>query len=124
MKTSKIAIIAIVAALCVTISLAAASYLITAPQSDPVTVNPTPTPPPEATLSKVQVSATTIEVGDELTLTTTLSDHTAGLTVSFYIVGTDDYVGDAATDASGVASLTIAAQQAGTFRFYATAEHP
>lgn len=112
----------------------AAIYFMASPASDPVTVSPAPTPTPtptatatptpqHATLSKVTVSSISITVGGELTLTTTVSDHTQGLTVTFYD-NTDEIVGTAQTNADGTASLTIIALEPGTFTFYATANHP
>jgi Flp pilus assembly protein CpaB len=108
----------------------AAIYFMASPASDPVTVSPaptiTPTPtqtPQHATLSKVTVSSTNINVGSELTLTTTVSDHIQGLTVTFYD-NTDEVLGTAQTNSEGTASLTIIALEPGTFTFYATANHP
>lgn len=108
----------------------AAIYFMASPASDPVIVSPAPTPTPtstatpqHATLSKVTVSSTTINVGGELTLTTTVSDHTQGITVTFYD-NTDNVLGTAQTNDVGTASLTIIALEPGTFTFYATANHP
>ena len=108
----------------------AAIYFMASPASDPVTVSPaptiTPTPtqtPQHATLSKVTVSSTNINVGSELTLTTTVSDHIQGLTVTFYD-NTDEVLGTAQTNDVGIATLTIIALVPGTFTFYATANHP
>jgi Flp pilus assembly protein CpaB len=108
----------------------AAIYFMASPASDPVTVSPaptiTPTPtqtPQHATLSKVTVSSTNINVGSELTLTTTVSDHIQGLTVTFYD-NTDEVLGTAQTNDVGIATLTIIALEPGTFTFYATANHP
>jgi hypothetical protein len=109
--------------------IATAAYLMTAPDSAPVTVNPTPTPSPtpsptpipQATLSQVQTNVTSMYVGDKLRLTTTVSDGTAGLIVNFY-EKSGAAVGSATTNATGTATLTIT-PAVGSWVYYATATH-
>jgi hypothetical protein len=130
MKTSKTTIAIAAIAVIALLASATALYTMSSLPSVPVTVNPSPTPSPTAspppedeTLSQVQVSATSIQVGDDLTLTTQVSDHTEGLTVTFLVYGEDTVIGTADTDESGTASLTIIANSVGTFQFYATADY-
>lgn len=117
MKVSKILVAVALFALVATV--AAAGYLMISPSSDDVTVNPLPI---KATLSKPALSDTILTVGDSLTLTTTVSDATAGITVSFFNQN-DVEVGTAVTDATGTATITITPPE-GTWSFYATATHP
>jgi hypothetical protein len=117
MKTTyKATLIVAVACLAVLSFVAAASYLMVSPDSDPVTVSD------QAVLSKVTVSSTVLTVGDGLTLTTTINDGTAGVTVTFYNQE-DESVGTAVTNSVGTASLIIH-PPTGTWTFYATATHP
>jgi hypothetical protein len=128
MKLSKTIIALAVVALLV--GVAAAVYVMNAPASPTVTVNPSPSPSPSpspvpaASLSQVQVSDTDIVVGDELTLSTTVSDHTEGIVVTFKIQADNTVVGTATTGPTGTATLTITANTAGTYNFIATATHP
>lgn len=122
MKLSKIQTALIIIAVLALVSLAAAAYIMQSPDSDDVTVNPTPTPTATAALSKVAVNATTLYVGDYLRLSTTVSDATAGLTVTFHN-NNGVVVGTAFTNSAGTATLTIQ-PPVGTWSFYATAEHP
>jgi hypothetical protein len=109
---------------------AAASYLMVAPASDPVTVlSPTPSPSPSpsptplpASMSKVQVAPTTLYLGNTVTLSTTVNDASAGIVVNFYN-NLDAAVGSTTTSATGLASITITPPQ-GVWTYYATAQHP
>jgi len=118
-----------ITALTILISVvAAAGYLMNAPSSPNVTTNPSPSPTPSpspapATLSAVTVNATTCTVGDWLTLSTTVSDHTAGIIVTFTAVIGGSNVGTATTDASGLATLTFQ-PTIGSTRYSASAVHP
>jgi hypothetical protein len=110
--------------------VAATGYLMTAPASDNTTVNPSTSPSPSpspspvpATLSKVTVSTQTLTVGQSLTITTTVSDHTAGIIVTFTAVTGGATVGTATTDNTGLASLTFQ-PPVGQTRYAATAVHP
>lgn len=120
MKLSKIQTALIIIAVLALASLGAAAYIMQSPDSDDVTVNPTPTP--TATLSKVAVNATSLYVGDYLCLSTTVSDASSGLTVTFHN-NNGVVVGTAFTNSAGTATLTIQ-PPLGTWSFYATAEHP
>jgi hypothetical protein len=114
MKTStKIAILLLVVLL---IGVASAVYIMQAPMSSDVVVTG------QATLSKVSVSSILITAGDSLTLSTTVSDHTQGITVTFFNQN-DVSVGTAVTGPTGTATLTIQ-PPVGTWSFYATATHP
>jgi len=115
MKTKTAALLAGLLVLCL-VGVVAATYLMTSPESDDVTVST------QATLSKVTVSTISVTVGDSLTLSTTVSDHTSGLTVTFFN-NNDVSVGTATTDSSGTASLTLQPPE-GVWSFYATATHP
>lgn len=117
MKNTKI-IIAVVA-LALVAGIATAAYVMTAPMSDDITVNPPGSP---ATLSKVTSSAYTLTAGETITLTTTVSDGTQGINVTF-LNQNGVSVGTAVTDESGTASVTITPPE-GTWSFYATATHP
>ena len=110
--------------------VAAAGYLMTAPASNPGTVNPTPTPTPsptptpvpEATMSKVTLSVYTLTIGESWTLSTTVSDATPGVTVTFHDQ-TESPVGASVTNALGTASLTIT-PALGNWLYHAHATHP
>jgi len=112
------------------VAFAVAAYTMTAPNSDPLNVNPTPTPSPTpsptpvpiATLSKVTLSASTLYVGEQVTLSTTVSDLTQGMVVNFFN-NNNAAVGSATTDSNGVASTSIT-PPIGTWTYYATATHP
>ena len=123
----KAAIIIAVVTTLIVAGVALAAYTMTSPSSDPLTVtdptpSPSPTPPPvDATLSKVTLSVTTITVGESVTLSTTVSDATPDLTVTFFNNGAG-IVGTAITNATGIASLTIT-PPLGTWTYYATAQH-
>ena len=125
-KLKAAVIIAVVVSLIVA-GVALAAYTMTSPSSNPLTVTdptPTPSPTPEpiaATLSKIELSVPTITVGEEVTLSTTVSDSTPDITVTFFNNG-DGVVGTAITDTSGIASLTIT-PPLGTWTYYATAQH-
>src|SRR5512138_2428691 len=110
----KAALIVIVAIALICLSVVAASYLITAPTSDPVTVTPA------ATLTKVAVSTQSLVAGSPLTLYTTISDSTPGLTVNFF--NQNGAVGYATTLVNGTAILTIN-PPAGTWTYYASTTH-
>lgn len=112
------------------ITVAVAAYTMTAPTSDPSTTNPTPspsptpspTPVPQATMSKVTVTPSVAYIGETKQVTTTVSDLTPGITVTFY--NNDDVaVGAAITNAQGTATITIQ-EPIGTWTYYATAVHP
>lgn len=121
MKKSEAIICALL--LVVIVGCVAATYIMTSPSSPDVTVNPSPTPTPQqATLSAVTASPLILTVGDTLTLSTTVSDATAGLTVTFYNQN-NVAVGQAATNIQGTATLQIQPPE-GTWSFYATATHP
>ena len=117
MKSTKATVALTLIILLVCAETALAVYVMTAPQSVDVTVNPA-----LASLSQVTVSSTVITVGDSLTLSTTVSDHTAGLTVTFYNQNNIE-VGTATTNSAGTATLTIQPPE-GTWSFYASANHP
>lgn len=112
-------IIIAVVALALVVGIAAAAYVMTAPMSDDITVNPPGAP---ATLSKVTSSTYTLTEGESITLSTTVSDGTQGINVTF-LNQNGVSVGTAITDATGVATLTITPPE-GTWSFYATATHP
>jgi hypothetical protein len=130
MRISKPLIALLLVALVV--AIAAAVYTMNSDPSDTVIVSPTPTPTaspsptptqqPQATLSKVSVSTTMLTVGAQLTLSTTVSDGTPDLTVTFYDQE-NTAVGSAVTDATGKATLTIT-PPVGSWSYHATAEHP
>jgi hypothetical protein len=113
-QTLLIALTVLSVAACV--SVAVALYYMQSPVSPDVTVAG------QATLSAVTVSSINIVVGDNLTLSTTVSDATTGLTVTFYNQNSIA-VGTAVTNSLGTASLTIQ-PPVGTWSFYATATHP
>jgi hypothetical protein len=129
-KTKTILFAAIIITALVTITTVAALYTMRAPNSPDVVIDPeatpTPTPtatlPPEAELSQVQPSVTSATVGDSITLSTTVSDHLAGITVTFYNQN-DVAVGAAVTNSAGIASISIMPPE-GTWSFYATGTHP
>lgn len=73
-----------------------AVYKITSAPSDPLPVTET------ATLTKPTYNATTAIVGDKVLITSTLSDHTAGVQVFFY--ENSNQIGNAYTDSNGVAN--------------------
>jgi hypothetical protein len=127
MKKQVTIILALVAVISFISVVVAAGYLMTAPASPNVTSStPSPTPtvtPAPATLSTVTVNATTVKTTDTLVLSTTVSDHTAGIIVTFTAVTGSVNVGTATTDANGVATLTIQ-QPEGSTRYTATAVHP
>jgi hypothetical protein len=128
MRISKPLIALLLVALIV--AIAAAVYTMNSDPSDTVIVNPTPTASssptptqqPQATLSKVSVSTTMLTVGAQLTLSTTVSDGTPDLTVTFYDQE-NTAVGSAVTDSTGKATLTIT-PPVGSWSYHATAEHP
>jgi hypothetical protein len=129
LSKKSIMILLAVAALA-TLLIVSASYVMTSPVSQNVVVNPTPTPTPSptptpapATLSTVTVSATALTVGQSLTVTTQVSDHTEGIVVTFKTVTGDITVGTANTDATGLASFTFL-PPLGQTRYYAVAVHP
>lgn len=117
MKNTKILIA--VLALALVVGIAAAAYVMTAPMSDDITVNP---PGTQATLSKVTSSTYTLTEGASITLSTTVSDGTQGINVTF-LNQNGVSVGTAVTDNTGTASVTITPPE-GTWSFYATATHP
>lgn len=115
MKTKSLCALLVVAVI-VSISCVYAFYVITSQHSPDVVVGD------KATLSAPTVSSIAINVGDNLTLTTTLSDGLSGVNVTFFNQN-DVVVGTAVTDSAGVATLTIQ-PPLGTWSFYAQAEHP
>ena len=127
-----LALIIIVAAIW---TVAAVNFM-TAPNSDLLTITePTPTPtavptasptaPPviEATLSKVTLSTYNAIVGQQITASTTISDATPNVAVTF-IASDGTNMGTANTNAAGTAQVvfTIGGVWQGTI--YATATHP
>jgi hypothetical protein len=98
--------------------IAVAAYLMTAPTSPNVVVSD------KEVLSQVTVSSISLTVGDELTLSTTVSDGTIGLPVTFFCIGDPDPIGTVNTDSTGKATITFTIDTAGTYSFYATATHP
>ena len=104
-----------------------AATLLTSPSSDPVTVNATPTPTPSPTpipvgLSKVTVNTQTLTVGEQLTISTTISNATPDLIVNFYNQN-NAAVGSAVTDALGTATLNLT-PPIGTWTYYAQTSLP
>lgn len=69
----------------------------------------------------LSASSTSINVGQSLTLTATLSDYANGVVVSFYDGG--NTVGQATTSGGGIATLTVN-PNAGTHIYKAIATHP
>ena len=110
--------------------VAAASYLLTSPPSDPGTVNPVPTPSPTpsptpiplASLSKVTLSVYTLTIGESWTLSTTVSDASPGLTVTFHDQN-ELPVGASVTNINGTASFTTA-PPLGNWLYHAHTTHP
>jgi hypothetical protein len=117
-------VLAVVIALIMVVAVggAVAIYGIRSPDSDPLQVNPTPTPVPQATLSKVSFPTTSITVGDTVTLTTIVSDASAGLTVDFYNQN-GALVGSTTTNSLGSASITVT-PPIGTWVYHANTSHP
>ena len=125
-------VITLVSALLIGVAVAV-GYNMQAPASDPLTVNdpspapstsPDPTQPPvHATMTKVTLSAYTVTVGQSVTASTTISDATANVPVTFWASdGTN--MGTADTNAAGTASITFSIGAVWTGTFYATATHP
>jgi flagellar basal body-associated protein FliL len=87
-------------------------------QSPTITVNPQPTPTPEATLS-IQASTLTPYINQDFTVTVHVSDNTAGLPVNLYKNGS--FYQTQNTDASGNAVFTLNVSE--NTDLYAVAEH-
>lgn len=123
-KKTTIIILIGVAIIAAAISVAAASYWMMSPSRDLI-VDPTPTPPPQATLS-LEISQDRITYGESVTLMATVSDAAEGVTVNFYegAVGEGTQIGTAVTDDAGSASWTVTSPSVGTHTYHARANHP
>lgn len=67
-------------------------------------------------------SASTITLGDTVTLTATMTPHVSGKTVTFYDGSTS--LGTDATDASGVAVYVATPSIVGVHNYYAKVDYP
>ena len=102
---------------------------IRSPDSVPLTVDPTPSPSPSPsptptatpvpTLSQVVFPVSPITVGATTTLSTTLSNGVAGITVEFYDQH-GNFIGATATDTTGTATIQIT-PPVGTWVYHANA---
>ena len=111
---NKIKTVALILAVAlITVGVAYAIYTMTTGTVN-VTVSPL------ATMSLV-ANNTNLTVGDGLLLTATVSDSSNGLTVTFYqnsiSIGTS-------TTSGGVATKTVTGLAAGSYSYYAEADHP
>ena len=115
---TKLAIMLLILVIAVVVSFKVvdAVYHITSPPSDTVTV----TQP--QTLSKPTVSATSVTVGETITISTTLSDGTAGVVVTFF--ENDNVIGSDSTDDKGTATYTRVLISVGSYTYYADCLHP
>lgn len=93
-----------------------AIYHITSPPSDTVTVTET------QTLSRPTVSATSMTVGETLTISTTLMDGLSGVQVSFFENG--NLIGNDFTDDTGTATYNRVMTSAGSYTYFADCIHP
>jgi uncharacterized protein YjdB len=109
-------VIGVVAAALVA-GVVAAAYWMQSQNTPDIVVNPTTSP---ASLT-ITPDKTSLTVGEILTLTSTVSDGTSGLTIIFYNQQNNP-VGTATTDASGTATIQII-PPVGTWQYYTKAEH-
>lgn len=114
-------IIGVVAAALVA-GVVAAAYWMQSQNTPDIVVNPTPQPTETTASLTITPDKTSLTVGEILTLTSTVSDGTSGLTIIFYNQQNNP-VGTATTDASGTATIQII-PPVGTWQYYTKAEHP
>jgi cytoskeletal protein RodZ len=117
-------VIGVVAAALVA-GVVAAAYWMQSQNTPDIVVNPAPSPTPAPTVAPASLTITpdktSLTVGEILTLTSTVSDGTSGLTIIFYNQQNNP-VGTATTDASGTATIQII-PPVGTWQYYTKAEH-